>query len=104
MGNIVILFSNYFYELFVLKTGTNSYIKEYTYFRNGGKILNFHTVRCCMCNSVLLNLPKEELERLDSLTFRCESCGHRLILNGTSVTRAISTEPKHNLFKYDLNI
>lgn len=57
-----------------------------------------------MCNSVLLNLPEEELERLDSLIFRCECCGHRLILNGTSVTRVMGTDPLHNSFKYDLNI
>ena len=57
-----------------------------------------------MCNSVLLNLPKEELERLDSLTFRCESCGHQLILNGTSVTQAINIDSIHSILKYDLNI
>jgi len=66
--------------------------------------LNFHTIRCCICNSVLLNLPEEEIEKLNSLTFRCESCGHRLILNGTSVSRAISDDPIHNNFKYDFNI
>jgi hypothetical protein len=57
-----------------------------------------------MCNSVLLNLPEEELERLNNLTFRCESCGHRLVLNGTLVTRVITTDPIHSFFEYDLNI
>lgn len=66
--------------------------------------MNFHTIRCCICNSVLLNLPEEELKRLNSLTFRCECCGHRLILNGASVTEAVSTEPLHNILKYDFNI
>lgn len=65
----------------------------------------FHTVRCCICNSVLLNLPEEELEKLNSLTFRCECCGHRLTLNGSTVTKAAGTEQIHNnLFKYDFNI
>ncbi|OPX43484.1 hypothetical protein CLHUN_26310 [Ruminiclostridium hungatei] len=66
--------------------------------------MNFCTVRCCICNSVLLNLPQEELEKLNSLTFRCESCGHRLVLNGTVVTKAVSAEPFQNIFKYDFNI
>lgn len=66
--------------------------------------MNFCTVRCCVCNSVLLNLPEEELEKLNSLTFRCESCGHRLILNGKNVTRALSAEPFQSIFNYDLNI
>ena len=66
--------------------------------------MNFHTIKCCMCNSVLLNLPKEELDRLNSLTFRCESCGHKLILNGTTVTSVISPDPIHNFFKYDFNV
>ncbi len=66
--------------------------------------MNFRTVRCCICDSVLLNLPEEELERLSSLTFRCESCGHRLTLNGTNVTKAISAEPFQNIYKYDFNI
>lgn len=65
----------------------------------------FHTVKCCICNSVLLNLPAEELERLNNLTFICECCGHKLILNGGTVTKAVSTEPVHNnLFRYDFNI
>ncbi len=66
--------------------------------------MNFCTVRCCICNSVLLNLPEEEIEKLNSLTFRCESCGHRLTLNGTNVTEAISIEPFQNFYKYDFNI
>jgi phage FluMu protein Com len=66
--------------------------------------MKFETIRCCICNSVLLNLPKEELKRLDSLTFRCESCGHRLILNGSSVTQAINIDSIQNLLEYDLNI
>ncbi len=56
-----------------------------------------------MCKSVLLNLPKEELERLSNLTFRCESCGHQLVFNGT-VTTVISNDSIHNVLKYDLNI
>jgi hypothetical protein len=66
--------------------------------------LNFNTVRCCICNSVLLNLPADELERLNNLTFRCECCGHRLILNGTSVSKVISEDPLNNIFNFDLNI
>lgn len=66
--------------------------------------MKFQTIRCCLCNSVLLNLPQEEIERLNGLTFRCESCGHRLILNGTSVLRAVNSDPLHNTFKYDFNI
>lgn len=66
--------------------------------------MNFHTIRCCICNSVLLNLPEEELKRLNNLTFRCECCGHRLILNGTAVSKAISAEPLQNVFNYDFNI
>lgn len=66
--------------------------------------MNFCTVRCCICKSVLLNLPEEEIEKLNSLTFRCESCGHRLTLNGTNVTKAINTEPFQYYFKYDYNI
>lgn len=66
--------------------------------------MNFRTVKCCNCNSVLLNLPEEELMRLNNFAFRCESCGQRLILNGNTVTKAISTEPLKNILKYDFNI
>lgn len=66
--------------------------------------LNFCTIRCCICESVLLNLPEEEISRLNGLTFRCESCGHKLMLNGTNVLKAISTDTPYNLYKYDLNI
>lgn len=66
--------------------------------------LNFHTVRCCICNSVLLNLPAEELEKFNSLTLRCESCGHQLVLNGTTISKVLCVESLHNVFKYDFNI
>ncbi len=66
-------------------------------------ILNFHTIRCCICESVLLNLPEEEIQRLNGLTFRCESCGHKLILNGESVSKVICTD-SFTFLKFDLNI
>lgn len=65
--------------------------------------MNFHTIRCCICESVLLNLPMEEIEKLDGLTFRCESCGHKLVLQGTSVSKSICVDPL-NVFRYDFNI
>lgn len=66
--------------------------------------MNFNTIRCCICESVLLNLPEEEIIRLNGLTFRCESCGHKLVLNGTNVSKAISSDSLNNQYKYDLNI
>ncbi len=66
--------------------------------------MNFYTIRCCNCNSVLLNLPKEEIERLNSHTINCESCGYKLTLNGTNVTRTIGDVTFQNSYKYDFNI
>ncbi len=66
--------------------------------------MNFRTIKCCICNSVLLNLPEEELKKLNNISLRCESCGQRLILDGNAVTKAVSAEPLQNIFKYDFNI
>ncbi len=54
-----------------------------------------------MCKSVLLNLPKEEVEKLNNLTFRCESCGHQLQLRGTTVFQVKNHESIFNFLKYD---
>ena len=37
---------------------------------------NFQTLICYNCNSVMLNLPKKEVAKLNGLNFRCECCGH----------------------------
>lgn len=65
--------------------------------------LKFYTIKCCMCNSVLLNLPKEEVEKLNNLTFRCESCGHQLLLKGSSVFHVKNSDSIFNLLKYDFD-
>lgn len=67
----------------------------------GGPKLNFITVRCCNCNSVLLNLPESELKRLDGLTFRCECCGNKLLLEGKTVVKSLQLDPYRNIYQYD---
>ncbi len=39
-------------------------------------MFNFKTLRCHSCSSVLLNLPEEEVRKLEGLSFQCEACGH----------------------------
>ena len=80
----------------------HKFTKDYSYFRNGGqKKLKFYTIKCCICNSVLLNLPKEEVDKLNNLTFRCECCGHHLVLNGTSVIQVKNNDSIFNYLSYD---
>ncbi len=42
---------------------------------------NYKTLICSSCNSVILNLPIEEIQKLDGLSFTCEYCGHRNLLD-----------------------
>lgn len=47
----------------------------------GGYIMfNFKSLICYNCNSVMLNLPETEIEKLNGLSFRCECCGHLNLL------------------------
>ncbi len=42
----------------------------------------FKTLRCFNCQSVIVNLPVEELKKLHGLSFRCECCNHLNLLEG----------------------
>ncbi len=44
-------------------------------------MFQFRTLRCCNCQSVMVNLPEEELKKLSGLSFRCECCNHLNHLN-----------------------
>ena len=63
--------------------------------------MKFCTIKCSICNGVLLNLPESEIEHLNGLTFRCECCGHRLILEGTNAIKAVNEDPRQNIYSYD---
>lgn len=41
----------------------------------------FKTLRCFNCQSVMVNLPEEELKKLHGLSFKCECCNHLNLLN-----------------------
>lgn len=39
-------------------------------------MFDFRSLTCFNCNSVMLNLPKLEVEKLNGLRYRCECCDH----------------------------
>ena len=43
---------------------------------------NFKTLRCFNCASVIVNLPESEIIKLNGLTFRCECCNVKNLLQG----------------------
>jgi DNA-directed RNA polymerase subunit RPC12/RpoP len=51
---------------------------------------DFKSLICYNCKSVILNLPKSEISKLNGLNFQCELCGHRNLL--TEFTFSRSTE------------
>jgi hypothetical protein len=61
---------------------------------------NFQTLVCYNCSSVMLNLPKTEIKKLNGLNFRCECCGHLNLLNESKFLKTID----RNLSLYTINI
>jgi hypothetical protein len=57
--------------------------------KGGNKMYNFKSLVCCNCNSVMLNLPKKEVAKLNGLYFRCECCGHLNLLKEFKFLKAI---------------
>ncbi|AUG58153.1 MAG TPA: hypothetical protein DCE02_02535 [Ruminiclostridium sp.] len=44
-------------------------------------MFDFKSLMCYNCKSVILNLPKSEVSKLNGLNFQCECCGHKNLLN-----------------------
>lgn len=54
---------------------------------------DFSSLHCNYCNSVMLNLPKSEIYKLNNLTFRCDCCGNHNFLNGLEFRKVRNTKP-----------
>lgn len=63
------------------------------------------SLKCYNCNGVILNLPDDEVEKLNGLTFQCECCGHENQLTGTKFRQVLKHDSSINVLSYDsLNI
>ena len=58
---------------------------------------NFKTLKCGNCNSVMLNLPQKEIEKLNGLNFQCENCGHLNVLVNLEFHKAKNLDPLLNI-------
>lgn len=50
---------------------------------------DFKSLICYNCKSVILNLPKSEISKLNGLNFQCELCGHRNFLLNLHFLKAL---------------
>ncbi|RCX18411.1 hypothetical protein DFR58_105175 [Anaerobacterium chartisolvens] len=48
----------------------------------------FTCLRCYNCNSVIINLPESEVEKLNGLTFQCECCDYLNLLSNSRFIEA----------------
>jgi hypothetical protein len=53
---------------------------------------NFKSLHCSYCNSVMLNLPRNEAMKMNGLTFGCECCGNKNHLSNMQFTKVIQKE------------
>lgn len=58
---------------------------------------HFKTLTCHHCNSVLLNLPSAEIEKLNGMTYQCECCGHQNILADSKFHSVANGAPTMNV-------
>ncbi|MDP4093390.1 MAG: hypothetical protein Q8920_08520 [Bacillota bacterium] len=43
-------------------------------------MFKYKTLRCSHCNSVIVNIPAAEANKLEGMNFTCECCGHHNVL------------------------
>lgn len=62
-------------------------------------MFRFKTIKCANCKSVIMNLPEDELEKLNGILFRCECCNHLNKLNEYALisTREQNSDSMHQL-------
>lgn len=53
---------------------------------------DYTSLHCYYCTSLILQLPKNEVQKLNGLSFECECCGHNNHLTGFKFSPAISKE------------
>lgn len=61
---------------------------------------DFKTLVCYYCNQVVLELPVQDVERLDGLNFMCECCGHLNMLKHSKLDRNFSKDELFGISDY----
>lgn len=52
-------------------------------------MISFITFKCCNCNSVIFNLPKQEASKLVDLEFLCDYCNKPLEIKNFKIAKII---------------
>jgi hypothetical protein len=58
---------------------------------------NFKSLPCYNCDSVIINLPELEINKLNGLTFLCECCGHQNMLQESKFLKVFDADPLLNI-------
>lgn len=55
-------------------------------------MLNFKSLKCRYCDTVIANLPEAEIKKLDGQIFLCDCCNHFNTLDGYELKKCVAID------------